>query len=571
MLVYGDHRVTADPQASLHSIRAQLSKVACMPPGIDRHAKLAGLFVEAGQLLQGLADADFAEAGEDRRTRTTDLLADFLLAIAKNVLRSWNNGFGEIGELPPTPQLGPLASQVELRTPEGFAFYAVYPEAYGDAARQLRLSGSPRVIGIRSIGTTLSATVAAALHASPPLSVRPSGAPFARQIAIAPQLECELLEGDAHFVIVDEGPGQSGSSFGAVADWLLARGVPLDRIAFVTSHDSAPGPQASAAHRRLWAQVQRVPATFDDFAQRLSAWVSERLGPLDAPLIDISAGEWRRHVFSRDDEWPEVFPQWERRKFLASVNGERFLLKFAGLGACGERKLAMARVLHSARFTPEPISLVHGFLIERWRDDATPLLAGDKPVPRIACYLGARARLFPADPKSGATVERLFEMACRNISLGCGDEMVTRLEPWRARLDALERRVVRVRTDNRLDRCEWLRLPGGQLLKSDALDHHWGHDLIGCQDIAWDVAGAIAEFDLGSAQAAELIGATETSAGRHIDSELLEFYRIAYVAFRVGQGATAGSTDLVQRSLTQLHKLLHGSCYIATRPSSLVG
>jgi hypothetical protein len=30
-----------------------------------------------------------------------------------------------------------------------------------------------------------------------------------------------------------------------------------------------------------------------------------------------------------------------------------------------------------------------------------------------------------------------------------------------------------------------------RLLKTDALDYHAGHDPIGCQDIAWDIAGAI--------------------------------------------------------------------------------
>ena len=33
-------------------------------------------------------------------------------------------------------------------------------------------------------------------------------------------------------------------------------------------------------------------------------------------------------------------------------------------------------------------------------------------------------------------------------------------------------------------------------MKTDALDHAFGHDLVGCQDIAWDLAGAAVEFDL---------------------------------------------------------------------------
>ena len=41
------------------------------------------------------------------------------------------------------------------------------------------------------------------------------------------------------------------------------------------------------------------------------------------------------------------------------------------------------------------------------------------------------------------------------------------------------------------------------LLKTDALDHSEGHDLIGCQDIAWDVVGAATELELSAVLAAE--------------------------------------------------------------------
>src|SRR5205823_11055584 len=105
---------------------------------------------------------------------------------------------------PASPRRDGLPPAVELRTPEGFAYYAVYPEAYIEAARRLRLTAQPFVIGIRSIGTTLGAVVAAALNAPPPITLRPHGEPFARQVTIAAELEQELLGRDAHYVIVDE-------------------------------------------------------------------------------------------------------------------------------------------------------------------------------------------------------------------------------------------------------------------------------------------------------------------------------------------------------------------------------
>jgi hypothetical protein len=96
-----------------------------------------------------------------------------------------------------------------------------------------------------------------------------------------------------------------------------------------------------------------------------------------------------------------------------------------------------------------------------------------------------------------------------------------------------------VRTDNKLDRREWLRSRDGRLLKTDALDHHQAHDLIGCQSVEWDVAGAITEFALEFGQTGRLIAAT----GLPIDASLLAFFRIAYPAFRLGQAVLAGNPD----------------------------
>ena len=125
-------------------------------------------------------------------------------------------------------------------------------------------------------------------------------------------------------------------------------------------------------------------------------------------------------------------------------------------------------------------------------------------------------------------------MARRNISLGLGEDAARALYRWEPRVAALQRRVRPVRTDNRLDRHEWLRRADGRLLKADALDHHQAHDLIGCQDIAWDVAGAMVEFDLETEEAERLIAASEQAWGTILDRELLDFCLVAYPAFRLG-------------------------------------
>ncbi|MDB5682550.1 MAG: hypothetical protein JWM75_248, partial [Sphingomonas bacterium] len=108
-----------------------------------------------------------------------------------------------------------------------------------------------------------------------------------------------------------------------------------------------------------------------------------------------------------------------------------------------------------------------------------------------------------------------------------------------AQAPAMESRVVRMATDNRCDPHEWLRLPDGRILKADALDHDAAHDLIGAQDLAWDVAGIAAEFDLDEDAMGQLVAATERAAGRAIDRALLGFLLPCYCAFRLGAAQLA--------------------------------
>jgi hypothetical protein len=555
MLVYGDLSERDDPRERLEAIARQCRGVRAMAPGLERHSRLVGVLIESGRLLQGIADADFAVAKHDRRTQASDALASFLVQLGTAVCRSWN---GEEFELPEPPPLSDLPVEVELKQPEGFAFYAVYPEAFAEAATTLRLSGPPCVIGIRSIGTSLGATVAAAVGAPSFVTVRPFGDPFARQIAIAPELGRELLAARFHYLVVDEGPGQSGSSFAAVADWLQERGVPLERIAFLPSHGGGVGPHASEPHRARWSRAQRAVA---DLGPRLplllERWAAELLGPFDEPLADISGGNWRERVHGSERQWPAVNPGWERRKYLARCRGETWLVKFAGLGGEAERKFAMARALHRAGLTPQPRGVLHGFLIERWHDEAAPLAADDKPLCAIASYFGTRARLLGSAHCDGASIRELYAMAQRNVSLALGSDAASALERWQSQLDALDGRFLRFSTDNKLDRHEWVRLDDGRLLKADALDHHSAHDLIGAQDLAWDVAGASIEFGLDSAETAWLAAEVGRSAGRLVDRELLEFLTVAYLTFRLGQARL--SIDMCSDNAAEVERLTERS------------
>jgi hypothetical protein len=120
-------------------------------------------------------------------------------------------------------------------------------------------------------------------------------------------------------------------------------------------------------------------------------------------------------------------------------------------------------------------------------------------------------------------------MLQRNTRLAFGSN-APRFECF-ARLDLADERVA---IDGRLHVWEWL-VVGGELIKIDAVDHCASHDLVGCQPIAWDVAGACVELGLGSEECARLCAIVEAVSRRAIDPELVSFCTACYAAFELGR------------------------------------
>lgn len=559
MLVYGDHPRVVRPAEAVAALGRRLGEVEALGPGLGRHAAWVALLLEAGELAQGLCDAIFAERRRDETSTLTRACEELVLALGRGVVASWTSGFRRSGPpvRPALEALGRLALPPEVccHTPEGHAFYALYPEAYQEAAREVPRQGAPvRVVGLRSIGMGLSGVVAAALGAEAPLTVRPVGHPFQRTLSLSPALEALLVEAPAQrYVLVDEGPGLSGSSFGAVADFLEERGVPAHRIHFLPSHRGELGPWAQARHRERWRSASRHVVDFESLllsprssAHALTRWVEELTGPAEAPLEDVGGGAWRQHLLP-EEEWPAVHVQQERRKYLLRARGRTWLLRFVGLGRYGERHLERARVLAEAGFSPPVVGLRHGFLVQPWLAEAR-LLQGWRAVERrellwrVGAYLGFRATHFNDAPESsGASPWELWAMARRNTAQALGFELAARLEVWRPRLAAVARAVRRMETDNRLQAWEWLWLPGGRILKADGVDHCRGHELVGCQDLSWDVAGAVVELGLTEAEQALLEEAVARHGGRAPEPEVLRFHLLCYLAFQLGYHALAAS------------------------------
>ena len=523
MLVFGDRTVVVDPRA----LAARLDAARAAGPGLARHAALAAALIEAGELAQAIADA-----GED-----DGAALDLAIAIARALDRSWRSELADAGAIPRAALAGGAR---RARLPEGYAFYALYPEAYLAAA-----AASPRrpdlVIGIRSIGTSLGAAVVAATGAPALITVRPGGDPFRRTVA----LPAPPRPAGAIVAVADEGPGLSGSSFGAVVDALEGDGVPLDRIDLFPSHRGDLGPVADPRHRARWARARRHVVDFEGLiAPRLAGWFADALGPAEHPPVDLSGGAWRRR---RDLDAP-AHPQQERRKYLLRAGGHAWLLKFAGLGAHGEHAFARGRELAAAGFVPDVAALRHGFVAHRWHDDAAPprFDRGDV-VDAIGAYLALRADRFRAADDAGASDDELRMMARRNTALALGDDAAEAL----ASRPAPPRPPRRIETDNRMHAWEWLALPGGRVLKTDAVDHHAAHDLIGCQDVAWDLVGA--ELELGL-DAAALRRIAARVGG--VDPARVEAMRPWYLAFQLGYWTLAGDAATAARYAERLGALL---------------
>ncbi|HEX3699831.1 MAG TPA: hypothetical protein VHV27_04070 [Phenylobacterium sp.] len=535
MLVYGDRSRTCAPRAMLGELSEALSG-AERTDGHERHDLLTGALIAAGELAQGLADAEFEVAGLDHRSPIQDAAMTLCVAIARQLFTGGQPVRAEIAALTDLP----LPSAIRCKTPEGYAFYAVYPESCFAAARSCRWDGPPLVIGLRSIGASLAATVAAAADGRA-ISLRPCGHPFARELRVSAALLGELRAHPGPFAVVDEGPGLSGSSFGAAADLLESLGVAPQRIVFLPSHANALGPQASARHRVRWATAERPVRTFEDLTQDdpLAGWFGDLIGPVVA-VEDLCAGAWRR--LRPPQTWPPVAASQERRKYRLLTGEGAYVARFAGLGAVGAAKLARARLLAAEGFVPEPLALRRGFLLEPWLTGG-PLDPAETRRPRflanLARYLGFRARCLPAGPEAGATLEELREMTVCNVAELWGQDCAKTVRERLAGLPRLAGELRRVYVDGRLQLWEWLRRPDGTLCKTDALDHAEAHDLVGCQDIAWDIAGAAVEFGLSPQQTRDLATEVAKLSDQAVNPEAVAGFQLCYAALQAGAWSLA--------------------------------
>ncbi|HEV7367512.1 hypothetical protein [Arenibaculum sp.] len=523
MIVYRDATREACPRAVVDDIvRGLRDGGSTDGPG--------GLLAEFGELEAAVADGLFPE--RDGLHPLADAMRAAGTALAREMRLAWHGasagdraGAGaEAAGLLLRLRAMALPARVTLKVAEGYAYYALYPETYLAAAERLARDGGVRravCVGIRSIGTSLSAAVAAGMEAEgaevETVTVRPHGHPFDRGLRLTPDLEAWFRDrNDRYALVVDEGPGLSGSSFCGTARALSELGFPDERIVLFPSWRPDPSGFASEAARERWPRHPVAHASFEE------VWLPR--APF-AGARDLSGGAWRDVTGTR----AAVQPWHERRKYLQ----DGVVHRFAGLGRHGRARLLRAQRLAAAGFGPEPLGIERGFLVLRWVE-GTALRRGraeDDLTRTAARYLAHLAREHPAG--GAPDVDGLAHMIETNVAEGLGRPWLDRLAGMERHLRAL-RAVPAVAVDGRMLPHEWLRTPAGRLVKTDALDHHDDHFLPGPQDVAWDVAGLAVEFGLRPGQALALAAEVGEAAGDRGLAGRLPFQTVAYLAFRLG-------------------------------------
>lgn len=428
-----------------------------------------------------------------------------------------------------------LPDSVQSSVPEGYAYYGLYPEMYAEAAVRFWKEKRPErvaVVGIRGIGASLSAVVCGALEdlgcETLSFTVRPRGHAFDRQLCLLTADEGKIrgLQ-DRYFLVVDEGPGLSGSSFSSVTEKLSGLGIADERMILFPSWEPDWRSFVSERARERWHTHTKYVVDFEALQNKLL--------PKD-DVVNISGGQWRSLFWKHESEYPAVQPQHERRKYLQCR--ERLLLKFAGLGQYGKRALVRAEQLAAAHFTPPVVGLENGFLLTRFLE-GRPLRAGcydQSLLDQIAAYLSYVKRNFSTNRE--IPFDSLMEMMRVNVSEGLGEEWAQPLDRFAALRPVISDNT-RVASDSRMLPHEWIATAHGYI-KTDAVEHHDDHFFPGLQDIAWDIAGTIIEFQLDSAASAYLVNQYESLSGDDGLCDRLAFYRIAYLAFRFGYTSLCG-------------------------------
>lgn len=633
MLFFADHSHLIDLSNTAQQVSSTLASIAEhyrrneMSPyrvALDTHAELVAAVIVMGEAHQALADqlcptSDDVVAEVDQMastglllgrclSRSVDLLRHGSDKDIRNLPELFDRASSAVARIAKLGSAGPLLANVT----EGYAFYSLYPEMYlSSLSRALDSNTKSRsyvVVGIRSIGTSLATIVAGALiekgYTARVETLRPRGNPFDRYVDLAPKLKARLMEAShasSGFIIVDEGPGLTCSSFLSVSSALEKMGIDQERITLLSAWQGKPSIYASEELRERWkrSRVFYTPAeeAFDGW-QAFVPYIlhsvkrsSDENGHTripDVEIADLSYGRWRERFYPSPDQRPVVHQTMERTKILFTLpakpssstvcgNGHNLqepivFAKFAGLGSYGREKLDRARILAGAGFGPPVIELAYGFLLHPFLEDFRPMSARELTLDSMARMVDYYAFIFRKYSKP--PMDR-FDSLMTILEVNAGEglkldlsEFDRRWRPFREAVDQLPL----VLLDGKPQPYEWLTgTVRGQPTssKADSADHFRDHTLVGEQSILWDLAGTCVEWEMDDCQVSQFLSLWERETGDHQAASLLDFFRAAYLAFRVAavHYATQGTSEEGTRTSLQrqqakyvqrLHRLIAG-------------
>ncbi|MCI0746235.1 MAG: hypothetical protein L0Y58_12595 [Verrucomicrobia subdivision 3 bacterium] len=493
--MYGDTEFTETLRDVIARVKRRFETTN--PSSLDH---VRALLIQAGQLEQAVADANDLKALRANVEELTQSVADAFvgaffgdrsqgLAASENALARF------------ALDADAANKTVTVKVPEGFDFYALFPEQYCRTAerwaKQYDAQSRVLIIGLRSIGTALSAVVAASLsragrHVSR-TTVRPTGQPLAREIP----LEIETRADRA--IIVDEGAGLSGSSMMAAAAALELHGFDRQKIDLFRGSENGPGEQGADLHRQLAARTQAL---------------------LGSPVVRV-------------EEMPKApFSRMKLRCVTKSCG--TLLWRFTGFGTM-DIEMPIRRQLEKRAlqgWTRAPLDTFCGFTAVPWIEGqpTSPDQVDDELLGELARYTSEVAGPPLPECEQARAIARLEEMTAANIAEALGDHSPIH--------------VPRARDgpsygDGRMMPRHWIRTVDGRLLKTNAYAHTRDDAIAGRQSILWDVAGTIVEWNLSAGQIGAFLAALR-SFRIEADPQALEFYQLAYAAFRMGLATFSG-------------------------------
>ncbi len=541
MLIYRSLVKEVNTKAMLSELRCLLLDAA----GAPTRERIRDLLIRSGEMEAGVADALCPDM--DASFPLLDALRHIGLLAGKALYRIRRAQHAEarrvLGQFK-REMLGlsaySLPEKIKVSVPEGYSFYGLYPEMYLESAKKFHEAIHPEkvvCIGIRSIGTSLSSAVCGALEnlgcSTFSITVRPRGHPFDRRVFLSHELERRLRDhANLPLLVVDEGPGLSGSSFCSVARKAAELGFEEGKIFLFPSWEPDGSEFVSETSRSLWPRYTKFSTSFSQIRYELSAFSGCAGGP---EFTDVSAGKWRGVLVENGPDLPAVQPHHERLKFVAKreIDGKKkaVLMKFAGLGSHGNHVCRRAQVLAEAGFHPQLIETGDGFLTMEVLT-GTRLRKGETEktfLDHAARYFSFIETSFPSEGPPAR--DELLEMIRTNIIEGLGPEW----ERYSEKVVASSKRMREIRPvylDNRAAPHEWV-LCTGRIFKTDSADHFDDHFFPGPQDIAWDLSAFRIEFGLGPDTWGYFVERFEEESGTRIWGKEV-FYGIAYLAFRLG-------------------------------------